>query len=156
MPVPIVPEPTIPTFMPGILIESYVLEVERLRVDAARGRRDPVRELAGLDDRLRHQAPHVLAIGGRGQELVLATAELRLADVVAVEIEELPGERADAAMKALRRQAELDAEIGDDLVPLLERRLAILDVSVSHLEVDRHARRDLALDDAPVLEELEL
>ena len=44
-----------------------VFEVERLAVDAARGRRDPAGDLAALGHRL-HQAAHVLAIGDISQE----------------------------------------------------------------------------------------
>src|SRR5262245_25841653 len=84
-------------------VQPDVLDLGGLPVDAARGRRDPVRELPPLHHRL-HEALHVGPIGLRGQPFVVARVPLRLAD-------HLPGRRhadvrepADGAMEGPVRQ----------------------------------------------------
>ena len=57
--------------------EAHVLEVDRLRVDAARGRRDPVGEPAGLDDRP-ISAAHVARSSADGSHSRSCFAQLRV------------------------------------------------------------------------------
>src|SRR4051794_8658094 len=59
------------SLLPGARAQLHVLELDRLPVDAARGRRDPAGELAGLDDR-RHERGDVGLVVRRGQPLGLA------------------------------------------------------------------------------------
>src|SRR5437588_389461 len=63
--------------------ELHVLELDRLAVDAARGRRDPAGELARLHHR-RHEARHVGLVLRRRQPVVLAGVPFGLADDAAV------------------------------------------------------------------------
>src|SRR5438132_444130 len=63
--------------------ELHVLELDRLAVDAARGRRDPAGELARLHHR-RHEARHVGLVLRRRQPLVLAGVPFGLTDDAAV------------------------------------------------------------------------
>src|SRR5260370_3579432 len=79
---PSVFEVTALTASPGSA-ETNVLEIGGLAVDAARGRRDPVGDLAALGHRL-HQAPHVGLILLGGQPVAMARVPLRLSDDPAI------------------------------------------------------------------------
>ena len=110
----------------------HVLEVEGLAVDAPRGRRDPVRELAGLDDGL-HEARHVGAILFRGEPFVMPGVPFRLADRAPVRRHLNLGEVADGAMEGAmgQLQLEVDAVAPDHLVPARHPALAVGDVVVA-------------------------
>src|SRR5207244_10961569 len=73
-------------------VVANVLESDRLAVDAAWGRRDPAREVAGLEYGVGHEAPDVCAVAVGGEPLVAAPGELLLGDLVAGGIEAVPGE----------------------------------------------------------------
>src|ERR1051325_8042691 len=89
-------------------LQSHVLELERLALDAGGGRGDPVGDLAGLGDGV-HEALDVLAIRAVGEPLVLARLELFRGYQTPVEVEVVSGELADVAVEARRRQAQLVA-----------------------------------------------
>src|SRR5262245_35729661 len=78
--------------------DLHIFEIAGLVVDADAGRGDPARELAGLDH-LFHQPLDELAIGGRGQPLVLVLVPRRLVDDVAIGIGLDVAEFADLPME---------------------------------------------------------
>src|SRR5262245_29204879 len=121
---------------PGAQLD--VLELDRLAVDAARRRRDPARELAGLGDRL-HQRRHVDLVVGRRQPRVLAGVPLRLADDAAVRGDAQLRAVADRAVEAAvrQRQLDIDAVVLDDAVPAVHTALAVDHVVVAQPLVER-------------------
>src|SRR5947208_2422242 len=139
-----------------LLVVANVAEVDRLTVDAARGRSDPAREVAGLEHRVGHEAPHVRAVGLGRQPLVAAPRELLLGELVAGGIEEVPGEHPLPAVEAPRREHQLHARPPEPLVPAAERLLAVLDVGVAQHLVHRRAERDRLADELPGLVDVQL
>src|SRR5262245_59226150 len=100
--------------------ELHVFEITRLVVDADTRRRDPARELAGLDD-LAHQALDEVAVILRRQPLVLLL-------IPRCRVDQLPGRRrrdvlelADLPVERHVRQLESEthADPLDDLVPAI-------------------------------------
>src|SRR5258707_7167420 len=107
-----------------------VFELERLPVDAAGGRCDPVGYLARLVHRL-HERLDVLDIARRRQPLALALLELLGRDEVAGNIEGRAGVDALVAVEAAVRQDEAqprgDAALFEPAGPLVDGALAVLD-----------------------------
>src|SRR2546430_3050922 len=87
------------SLLAGPHAQLHVLELHGLAVDAARGRRDPPRELAGLDHR-GHERGHVRLVGGRGQPGRALRLPLGGADDAPVGGDVQVGEAADRATAA--------------------------------------------------------
>src|SRR6267142_3758620 len=130
------------SLLPGTGAQLHVLELDGLAVDAARRRRDPAGELAGLDDRL-HQRRHVDLVLRRGQPVVLAGVPLGLADHAAVGGHAQLAEVADGAVEGAVRQPQLDVDtvLLDDRVPAVDAALAVGHVVVAQPLVERGQRR---------------
>src|SRR5262245_44004398 len=92
-------------------LQAHVLVVDGEVVDAAVGRRDPCRHLAGLDDAL-HQALDEGAVALRGNPAREPGAPLGVADELALGCRELARPGADRAPEARARQLELDGQAG--------------------------------------------
>src|SRR5206468_12663780 len=122
--------------------EPHVFEIDRLAVDPARRRRDPVRELRARDDRL-HQARDVLLILPARQPLRLLRLPLGFAHEPPVRSDARRRTAADHAMEPAMRQAQLDIDSVtlDHLVPAVDATLAVGDVIVAEPLVQRHERR---------------
>src|SRR5260370_20893575 len=144
---PSVFEVTALTASPGSA-EPNVLEIGGVAVDAARGRRDPVCDLAALGHRL-HQAAHVGLILLGGEPVSMARVPLRLADHSAVRRHLDLREGADRTPEAAVGQGEreVDAVALDDLVPAVHPALAVRDVVVAQPLVEPDQRALLAGDD---------
>src|SRR3954470_9818539 len=91
------------SLLAGAGAQLDVFELDRLAVDAARGRRDPAGELAGLHHG-RHERRHVGLVVRRGQPVMLARVPLGLADDTAVGRHAQLAEVADGAVEAPVRQ----------------------------------------------------
>src|SRR6185295_17153346 len=98
-------QPALPA-LPGLLFSPDVLEIDRLLIDASPRRRDVVRELAGLVDRLRHDAEKVLRVGWHREPLGLSPRPLVRAERHAVRIEMEAGIHADVAVEFPVRQPQ--------------------------------------------------
>src|SRR6185369_7520596 len=98
--------------------EADVLEIDRLAIDADRGRRDPAGELAGLDDAA-HQRADERAVGRARQPFGLVRLPLVLADDAPLGRHADAGERADLAVERLVRDDEPLRQAGlvEHLVP---------------------------------------
>src|SRR5690606_9768957 len=118
-----------------------VLEVDRATLDADTRGRDPVGHLAGLEDRLLHQALDVRVVGLVRQPRVLPRFPVGGADRAALRVEMHAGVDPGRAVETGARQGqlEIDAFLGDDLVPLVEPALAVGDVLVAEHLVHRVA-----------------
>src|SRR5438094_5267901 len=138
------------------LVVANVLESDRLAVDAAWGRRDPAREVAGLEHGVGHEAPDVRAVGIGREPLVAAPRELLRRDLVTGRIEAVPGEHPLFAVEAPRREHQLRARPREPLVPAAERLQAVLDVGVAQHLVHCRAERDRLLDELPGLVDVHL
>src|SRR5580700_12147908 len=86
-------------------IESDILEFDGQAVDAANRRRNPVRELAGLDDAA-HQRLDVGMIGCVRQPVSHAASPFGFGDDAAIGGDVMAGELPDSSMKAYARQHE--------------------------------------------------
>src|SRR5207249_7399679 len=109
-----------------LLVVAHVLEVDRLVIDAARGRGDPAREVARLEHRVSHEAPDVGAVRLRGKPLVAVALERLARDLATRGVEEVAGERPPMAVEAARREDEPHAGSLEPPVPAVERLLAVL------------------------------
>src|SRR3990172_6900150 len=133
--------------------EPDVFEVDRLAVDPPSRRRDPVGELATLDDGA-HEVLHEGLVVLGGQPLVLPGVPLGLADDPAVGRHPDLGEAPDRAPEAAVGQRELDVDAVplDALVPARDTPRAVRDVVVAQPLVQRGQRRLLPRDDAIAVE----
>src|SRR5262245_6577064 len=84
-----------------MLVESHVLEVERPRIDSRTRRRNPVRELAGVDHAARHQRLHECIVLLGRKPSVATRVPLLLAHHVPVGADVMAGEVPDGAMECL-------------------------------------------------------
>src|SRR6267143_3519326 len=118
---------------PANSVESYVLEVDRLGMDAAARRRDPVRELARLDDAPLHHRLDERVVAGARHPLVAARVPGGLGHHLAVRADVVARVIADLAMEALvrQREPERDAVLLDHLAPPVAARLQPPDVVVA-------------------------
>src|SRR5215467_11341073 len=91
------------------LSEPDILVVDGLAVDAAGGRSNPARELAGLGHRV-HETLHVGLVLLRGQPLPAPGIPLRLADHAAVRRHARLRKHADGPMEAAVRQGQLEVD----------------------------------------------
>src|SRR3989442_4966361 len=103
------------------LVVANVAEVDRLAVDAAWGRRDPAREVAGLEHGVGHEAPDVRAVGVGGEPLVAAPRELLLGDLATGGIEAVTGEHPLLAVEAPPPEHQRRARSLEPLGPAAER-----------------------------------
>src|SRR5215510_6696536 len=129
--------------------QADVFEIDRLAVDASRGRRDPAGEAAALGHRP-HQALDVRLIRLGGQPRVLVRVPCGFAEHKAVRRHLDLGEQADRAAETPVRQPELEVDLVllDDLVPPVDPALTIGDVVVAQPLVERGQGRRLAGRDA--------
>src|SRR5262245_30409420 len=116
-----------------MLVESDVLEVEWPAVDARARRRDPVRELSGLDDAARHQRLHEgIVLLGR-KPAIAASMPLLPGQHRTGRTHVMAGEVPDGAMECLvrQREAEWQPRPCDVAVPAIDARLYLGDVVVA-------------------------
>src|SRR5215831_4265923 len=135
------------------LSEPDVRELDRLAVDAAGGRGNPARELAGLGHRV-HETLHVGLVLLGGQPLAAPGIPLRLADHVAVRRHARFREHTDGPVEAAVRQGQLevDAVLANHLVPPRHAAGAVRHVVVAQSLVQGDEGRLLAHDDAVAVE----
>ena len=115
-----------------VLIEPHILKIDRLAVDPARRRCDPVREFARLDH-LSHQGIDVRVIFFVRHPLRTMRIPFGFVHDFAVRADVRTGETADRAMEADMRQrkAEGDPQLLRNTVPSIEAALDFLDVVVA-------------------------
>src|SRR6266852_5801073 len=120
-------------------IETHVLKVERLAVDAFHWRSDPVGKLSELGDAAAHERLHIGIVLGTGQPLKFVSLPLFFGENFAGEADEVSGEIADLAMKAFVRQgqSEWNAGLVDDTLPAIYAGLDFFDVIVAQPFVER-------------------
>src|SRR6185369_14295765 len=122
-----------------MLVEAHVLKVERPGVDSRARRRDPVGELAGLDDAARHERLHERVVLLCRKPPVATSLPLLLAHHVTARADVVASEVADRTMKCLvgELQAERQACPRDVAVPAVDARLHFGDVVVAQPFVQR-------------------
>src|SRR5882762_3391793 len=136
-------------------IETDVLEIHGLAVDASGRRRDPARELARLGDPAHQRSDKSTVLLAR-QPLAHVGLPLGFRQHASVGRHAHSGEGAYLAVECLVRnpQSECYARLLDHLVPALDAADRILDVIVSQALVQRQQRRHLLLQQ-PVAGQLE-
>src|SRR5438105_4806694 len=113
-------------------VETYVLEVHGLAVDAHHRRRNPVRELARLNHTA-HQAGDEGAVFAAREPLVLLAGPFGFADDPPIRRNLDARQRADVAVEGLvrRRQAVRQAGLLEHLVPAADAGHRVLDEVVA-------------------------
>src|SRR5712664_56792 len=114
-------------------VEAHVLKVERLAVDAFYRRSNPVGKFAELRDAAAHQRLHILIVIGTGQPLKFVSLPLFFGKDFSGSTDEVSGEVADFAMKALvrQRQTEGNSSFVDHALPAVDAGLDFFDVVVA-------------------------
>ena len=80
-------------------LQPYILKLKRLAFDAGTRRRDPVRDLSRLRNRM-HQAANIFAIGESRQPLLFTRSKFRRGDQISLEIKRVTGVLAEVPVKA--------------------------------------------------------
>src|SRR5690349_11709156 len=93
-------------------VETHVLEVEGLAVDAFHGRRNPVGEFSELRYTAAHERLHVGIVLGTGEPFEFVSLPLFLGEDFAGGADEMSCEISDFAMKAFVRQGEAERNAG--------------------------------------------
>src|SRR6185503_565059 len=135
-----------------MLVESDELEVEWPPVDSGAWRRDPVRELGGLDDAACHQRLNEGIVLLRRKPPVATGVPRVLAHHFTARADVVTGEVSDGAMECLvgQREAERQAGPGDMAVPPIDTSLHLRDVVVAKPLVQGRERRYLSVHELAV------